>query len=622
MYLTNISKRRFLIAFFTFLCFYIKAQNTADVVRKVNQIKNDSNNYIFSVGEGNSIQSADEQALYGLTSQISLSVESLFESVSQWGKNNNLKEDVKTVVKTYSNTTLNNAERIVLEQTKKKTVVFRYIKRVNVTKVFESRSLKIKEFVILANKYERESKISDALRYYYWAFLLLKSHPNQKSLNFIDFNAKSQLLSTYIPDKLKNVLTNVVFHPTKKYELDNLKVVEGVFTYKKQKVNGISYSYWTGLDWVVPTYSIDDHAILKFTTLPKKIALKIEYIFKNEVQIDDEVEKVIASVKPISFDQSANKSIELNDKHKKNNLDFTNNNVSDNEKLINSYKSIDLGVYKLNEKEIKPYLNKISLVLNAVKTKNYLELKKLSTKQGNDIAVRLLKYGNAQLLNSTKLIAYRINNSIVINSVPMQFSFNTNRSKFIEKVVFRFNENLLLDDLTFATSQRTQQDILQREDWSEENRITIIEFLERYKTAYALKRLDFISSIFSDDALIIVGKVIKVFNNNELNSFKKHSIVKQNRYTKKEFIKHLGYTFKRKEYVKLQFEDVTIRRAGIKKNLYGIQIKQNYYSSNYGDTGYLFLMVDLQKPKKPIIHVRTWQLNKNKDGSIYGIGDF
>ena len=37
----------------------------------------------------------------------------------------------------------------------------------------------------------------------------------------------------------------------------------------------------------------------------------------------------------------------------------------------------------------------------------------------------------------------------------------------------------------------------------------LISFLENYKTAYALKRLDYISSIFDDDALIITGRVLK-----------------------------------------------------------------------------------------------------------------
>ena len=52
--------------------------------------------------------------------------------------------------------------------------------------------------------------------------------------------------------------------------------------------------------------------------------------------------------------------------------------------------------------------------------------------------------------------------------------------------------------------------------------------------------------------------------------------------------------------------------------LYCIQIKQDYYSSNYGDSGYLFLMVDLNRPDAPIIKVRTWQTQPDPDFGLIG----
>ena len=87
--------------------------------------------------------------------------------------------------------------------------------------------------------------------------------------------------------------------------------------------------------------------------------------------------------------------------------------------------------------------------------------------------------------------------------------------------------------------------------------------------------------------------------------------------TLKEYINRLKVLFRSKEYVNLQFEKSDIR-AGGKDHVYGIQIKQNYFSSNYGDEGYLFLMVDLQDTSKPTIHVRTWQPDKDEKGNIYG----
>ena len=50
-----------------------------------------------------------------------------------------------------------------------------------------------------------------------------------------------------------------------------------------------------------------------------------------------------------------------------------------------------------------------------------------------------------------------------------------------------------------------------------------------------------------------------------------------------------------------------VKKYGKGMESYAIQIKQDYYSSNYGDSGYLFLYVDMNDPDNPVIKVRTWQ---------------
>ncbi len=75
------------------------------------------------------------------------------------------------------------------------------------------------------------------------------------------------------------------------------------------------------------------------------------------------------------------------------------------------------------------------------------------------------------------------------------------------------------------------------------------------------------------------------------------------------------------EFVNIRFANNTIRKAS-GGDIYGIQIKQDYFSTNYGDTGYLFLLIDMTDSIAPKIQVRTWQPEKNPDGSIYGLSDF
>jgi hypothetical protein len=203
----------------------------------------------------------------------------------------------------------------------------------------------------------------------------------------------------------------------------------------------------------------------------------------------------------------------------------------------------------------------------------------------------------------------------------MSFSFKSNNRTFVEDVVFYFDRNHKICNITFSLSKIAIEDIASNSSWSEANRILLISFLENYKTAFSLKRYDYISNIFSDDALIITGLITKVTESGD-SPYANNTIIKYNRQTKSEYLKKLKYSFDSKEYINIRFAENTIRRSGKGADVYGIQIKQDYFSTNYGDSGYLFLLVDLSDTLKPQIHVRTWQPEKNADGSIYGLSDF
>ena len=135
--------------------------------------------------------------------------------------------------------------------------------------------------------------------------------------------------------------------------------------------------------------------------------------------------------------------------------------------------------------------------------------------------------------------------------------------------------------------------------------------------------MDYLGQIFSDDALIIVGSVVKkptaldkqvVFLNDKQ--------VEYNRYTKAEYMQNLERCFKRNEFINLRFTENDIKKVSGDKEVYGIQIKQDYFSSTYGDSGYLFLAVDLEIADEPVIHVRTWQPERDENGKIFSLVDF
>jgi len=209
----------------------------------------------------------------------------------------------------------------------------------------------------------------------------------------------------------------------------------------------------------------------------------------------------------------------------------------------------------------------------------------------------------------------------IIRSIPMQFNFQRNRVQFSEMVNIILNAEGLIDGFTFSIGSNAINDILTKSSrfGSDLEKYYLIHFMELYKTAYCTKDIDFVKSVFADNALIIIGNVLKEGKNIDNLYGSLGNRVEYVRLDKKEYVERLERVFRSNEFVNIQFDDNTARRATNNPDdkVYGIQIKQSYYSSSYSDKGYLFLMIDLNDTLNPVIYVRTWQPEKNPDGSIF-----
>lgn len=141
-----------------------------------------------------------------------------------------------------------------------------------------------------------------------------------------------------------------------------------------------------------------------------------------------------------------------------------------------------------------------------------------------------------------------------------------------------------------------------------------------------MKRIDYLRTIFDDDAVIIVGHVAERMVANSRGKDMPTSIhtqkyIKRTQYSKEQYMKNLEACFKSNEFVNIRFANNDVRKAKNGEE-YGIQIKQDYYSTNYGDQGYLYLQVDLDDPQKPIIKVRTWQPEPDPEIGLFGLGNW
>ncbi len=151
----------------------------------------------------------------------------------------------------------------------------------------------------------------------------------------------------------------------------------------------------------------------------------------------------------------------------------------------------------------------------------------------------------------------------------------------------------------------------------------ILDYVEQFRTAYNQKDLPFLKQVFSDDALIITGKVITQRHAEGFTSQK----ITYNKQTKQQYLDNLRRVFNSTQYIKVTFDDIEVKRHPVNPNFYGVTLHQGYTSNRYHDDGYLFLLWDFNDESAPQIHVRTWQPDKinGKDlpkEEIFTLSDF
>lgn len=601
----------FIIVTFLFIALAAKGQSIEEIQT--------SKDYIWGTGNAASLKKADNEALAALISQISTNVSSKFEQLTEGGTDGDkatVDETFKSVINTYSRATLNNTRRIVI-QNEPEAVVMRYIKVAEIQRIFDGRKTKILDFAQEAIRAEKKAQVADALRYYYWALVLLQSYPDGNFLTMKDEEGKDLLLTTWIPKQMNGIFSNLKVSMESTHLDGDLKTINLKVLYKGQPARNYDYTYFDGRDWSNIFSAKDGTGIVELPVLAnaRNLQLRTEYMFEGEANIDNELSEVMGTVNPITM---RNCALKLEGEEPKPGVE-----KAEDVQLAgtDSATTTNNGIRFLSTMQSAAYEDTMKKVESSIRTRNYDGIQDLCTKNGYDMFNSLIKYGQAKIVSEPQFKFLECNGEVTCRSLPLSFKFKSNQRTFVEDVVFTLNKEGKIDCLSFGLNKPAVDDIMNQTSWNDTVRNVLINFLESYKTAYALKRYDYINSIFSDDALIITGSVLKHTVSNEGQAMSKQA-VKYTRQTKSEYMKKLQHIFRSSEFINLRFADNQVRKSGVGGEIYGIQIKQDYFSSSYGDTGYLFLMVDLNNPKEPVIHVRTWQPEKDPDFGLIDLSHF
>lgn len=573
----------------------------------VDGIKRNSS-YLYGEGGGATLQAAKEAALADLIQKISVTVHSDFTSKErELNQDGNVTSDAEyqSIIRSYSTATLTNVKTIVLKP-EPDASVFLYIAKSEIDRIFESRVAKAKEFVGNADEALKNGQIDDALRYYYWSYCLVKSlrYPNEAKI-FVDGQERSLL--AWLPTRIDDVMGKVKVQSRR--TADN--TYEITATYDGRPVRSMDYTYFDGVD-NSPVYSILDGkglVELRPGMAMDAVQLKLEYEFRGLSRNDSEVEAVVGAMKPAVYRRAYHR-VALDGAASP--AESTSTDV--NGSMQSPLALTDMGT--LGTAVMKP-------VMQALRSGSIEQCRKKFTAEGWEEFSKLMGYGKVTLMDDIHLDYFADGDCVVCRGLPVSCRFNRGRV-FNEKLSFYIDSNSKqITHVAMGLGREAMNDVvLGHLDWSEKSRTRIVGFLEDYRTAYATKNLEYLDKVFDDNAVIVLGKRLQVAPQLNKEGYMNNHRVQFTQLTKREFLRNLRRQFQSKDYINLHFSQNRIYQLQKGVERYGIEIKQDYYSSNYGDTGYLTLIFDLTNPDQPVIHVRTWQEQPDPNFGVVSPADF
>lgn len=612
-----------IISLAIYFCGIVKAE-TWDHIRT-------SGDYYYGIGVAPTEEEADKAAMTDLVSQIATHVSSDFKQIDDvTNKNGKIEHQSRVLncVKTYSQTTLTNAEKWGPEGKAPHITVRRYMKKEELARIFDNRIAKAKNMLAIAEECLENKKIDMALQYYYWAYSLIRSvqFPNEVK------DERGRIIVDWIPVKIDQILSDISVSFDKK----DGDFTDLFFYYKGEPVSSLEFSYsdgrtdcqglakdGRGMIEMLPGYETDTYH------------LNIEYQYKSQSRGDAEMESVLGVITPKVFPKASVRVNAPKGKHAGSQKSIAMSMPANLESSIKEQKSInDVPISSPSLAfDFKLQSEVIEGIVNAISNKKYNNAHKYFTIDGLEMFNRLSGYGQARILDASNIRYFkRLNSKTIARGLKMSFSFNGRRKKtFVEDVSFTFNEDNKIENVAFGLGDMTENAIFNsKASWSKEVREIIVSFMENYKTAYSLERLDYLRDIFADDAVIIVGNVVKKHTANPREkdgmaiSLKGQDVIKYNRYSKDDYIAQLSRCFNRNDFINLRFTNHQIQWLDKydDQKIFAINIRQEYNSSTYADDGYLFLLVDMTNQNEPLIKVRTWQPNEVAIEKLYNAGDF
>lgn len=222
------------------------------------------------------------------------------------------------------------------------------------------------------------------------------------------------------------------------------------------------------------------------------------------------------------------------------------------------------------------------------------------------------------LKNGGRTRGYQVRN-IEIEMKPLDSTYTDAK---VQEICIDFDTKGRIVDfnLTLGVNQymRIMREGVELDDL--DRRMQILHYVEQFRNAYNQKDLAFMDAVFSEDALIITGKVIRRIPNESGIGVRPE--IQYSKQSKEQYLQNLKRVFARQGYINVKFDDIKVMRHGANPNFYGVTLIQHWNSSTYSDEGILFLVWDFTNQDQPKIDVRTWQPMETSENEIFTLDSF
>lgn len=213
------------------------------------------------------------------------------------------------------------------------------------------------------------------------------------------------------------------------------------------------------------------------------------------------------------------------------------------------------------------------------------------------------------------IIAYQVRN-IAVEMKPIDDSYVGDLN---QEVCINFDRTGKICDFNVAMGLQQYVRLMREGEKLNDldRRMQILHWIEQFRNAYCQKDINFMENVFSDDALIITGKMVK-----RVHTDMKPISVEYTTQGKQQYLNGLRRVFRNNSYINVKFDDIQIKRHGAKPNYYGVTLKQGWFTQNYSDEGIVFIVWDFTDDLNPQIMVRTWQPMQVDDDEVFTLNNF